>query len=417
MAALLGRRDYGGALALFDEIEPEDAAKAAIRLIKASVLSSAGRLDEARELAEAVSGEEPENTEALFVLASVESASGKEREQRTLLDRILRLDPAHVQALISLGNINLRNQSYRTAASFFDRALAADGEDADALIGRAEVYRRERKIADAEPLLNKAVDLYPRRVSAWSGRARLYREAGYPNKALEDLDKAKELAPEDYWVAYDRGNTLLALNRKEEALEEFSRSIALNPELFMAYAYSAGLKDDLGDYDGAEGDYITLARLKPEYYFAFEGVGIHKMRRGQWLEARDAFQEASRQAPQEWSYALLAAMNWMKGGRPSDPRQFLEQALRRVQRETLEWYMLRLYHDLSGDNDVAIRIDRERNPDKKARMLYYLGEYYRIRGNNNLAARYFLQVKESGQRYMVEWRLNEWALEQMNGPS
>jgi tetratricopeptide (TPR) repeat protein len=414
MAACLGVRDYEGALALFDEIEPEEAAKTGLRLVKASILSSAGRLDEARSLVETIIREEPENIEALFVLAAVESASGKEREQRSLLERILRLDGAHVQALNSLGNINLRNQSYRTAASFFDRALAADPEDVDALLGRGEVYRREGKFADAEGLLNKAVDRYPQRAAVWSGRARLYREAGYPNKALEDLDKARELAPEDYWVAYDRGNALLALNRKEDALGEFTRAIALDPDRFMTYAYSAGIKDELGDYDGAEQDYLTLARLKPEYYFAFEGLGIHKMRRGQWLEARDAFQEAYRFAPQEWSYALLAAMNWMKGGRPSDPRQFLEQALRKVQRETLEWYLLRLYHDLSGDNDAAIRIDRERDLDKKARLLYYLAEYYNVRGNTSLAARYFLQVRELNQRYMIEWRLNEWALERMN---
>jgi tetratricopeptide (TPR) repeat protein len=414
MGILLERKDYDGALALFDEIDPADAETAGIRLVKAAILNSAGRTGEGRGIVEEIIAGEPENTEALFVLSSIEEASGREREQRALLDRILKTDPVNVQALNTLGNMALRTASFRTAASYFDRALAVVPEDRDALIGRADIYRRERKPTEAEALLNKAVTLYPRWPMALSQRARLYRDAGYPNQALEDLDKAKELAGDDYWIAYDRGNVLLDLNRKPEALGEFNRAITIAPDLFVAYVYSAGIKDDLGDYDGAEKDYITLARLNPEYYFAFEGIGLHKMRKERWGEARDAFAEAYKKAPQEWTYALLTAMNWMRAGKPSDPRQYLEQALRRVQRETLPWYMLRLYHDLSGDNDVAIRIDRERNVETKARMLYYLAEYYDIRGNKNLADRYFLQVRELNRKYILEWRLNEWALEKQN---
>ncbi|MDR0689917.1 MAG: tetratricopeptide repeat protein [Spirochaetaceae bacterium] len=414
MAALLEREDYDGALALFDEIDPAEAETSGLRLVKASILSSAGRSGEGRVIVEEIIAGEPENTEALFVLSSIEKSSGREREQRALLERILKTDPSHVQALNGLGNIARQARSFRTAAAYFDRALEAAPEDREALIGRADVYRRERKITEAEGLLNKAVSLYPQWSVGLSERARLYRNAGYPLQALADLDKAKVLAGNDYWIAYDRGNVLLDLNRKPEALEEFNRAIALDPEVFLAYVYSAGIKDDLGDYDGAEKDYITLARLEPEYYFAFEGIGCHKMRQGLWGEARDAFAEVYKQAPQEWAYALLTAVNWMRAGKPSDPRQFLEQALRRVQRETLPWYMLRLYYDLAGDNDVAIRIDRERNPELKAKMFYYLAEYYDARGNKNLADRYFLQVRELDQRYILEWRLNEWALEKRN---
>jgi hypothetical protein len=74
--------------------------------------------------------------------------------------------------------------------------------------------------------------------------------------------------------------------------------------------------------------------------------------------------------------------------------------------------MLRLYHDLAGDNDVALRVDRERNPDTKARMLFYLAQYYDIRGNRILADKYFLQVKDLNRRAIPEWRLNEWTLDE-----
>jgi tetratricopeptide (TPR) repeat protein len=414
IADLLGQGDYDGALELFDRIDPEEGETPAIQLLKASVLNSAGKSGDARVIVEAILSREPDNTEALFVLSVVEAASGKVREQRAVLERIVKIDEKNTEALVSLGNMARGAQSLRTAASWYDKALQTDPENGEALVGRAIVYRYEKDPKKAEQLLNRAVRLHPQWAAPRPERARLYRGAGYPQDALTDLDAAKRLAPDDYWIAVDRGSALIDLNRKPEALEEFTRAISMDPDVFIAYVYSAGIKDESGDYDGAERDYTVLAKLKPEYYFAFEGLGIIRMRKHQWAEARDAFLEAYRQAPAEPGYALLAAMNWMRAGRINDPRQFLEQALRRVERESLEWYMLRLYHDLAGDNDTAIRIDREKNLDHKARMLYYLANYYDIRGNKILADKYFMQVQELDRRAIPEWRLNEWIIEERN---
>jgi tetratricopeptide (TPR) repeat protein len=177
--------------------------------------------------------------------------------------------------------------------------------------------------------------------------------------------------------------------------------------------YSAGIKDEMGDYEGAEHDYGVLAKLKPEYYFALEGLGVQKMRKGRWAEARDAFLEVYKQAP-EANYALLASLCWMRAGKMTDPKAFLEQALKKAKRDTVEWYMLRLYHDLNGDNDAAMRIDKETNPRRKAQLLYYLASYYDVRGNTTLANRYFTQVGELEQRAILEWRFNQWVMAERN---
>jgi uncharacterized membrane-anchored protein len=135
------------------------------------------------------------------------------------------------------------------------------------------------------------------------------------------------------------------------------------------------------------------------------------MRNQRWAEARDAFLEAYKQAPKEYAYALLAAVNWMRAGQLNDPKQFLAQVLRTAPRDSSEWYMLRLFHDLNGDADTAGRIDAEQNIDTRARMLFYLANYYDIRGNRTLADKYFLQVQEMNRVATPEWRINEWFLE------
>jgi tetratricopeptide (TPR) repeat protein len=414
ISRLLERRDFDGAVALFDEIDPEERETSVIRLLKASVLSSAGRGAEGRVIVNAIISQEPENVEALYVLSGIEAAEGKEREQRLILERVIKADPLHIAALTDLGAIAFRGRSFRTAASYYDRVLAVDPNHREALIGRAGVYRYSREPKKAEALLNQAVQLYPGWAVPLSERARLYRDEGFPKQALADLDKARELDGSDYWISCDRGIVLIDLNRKQEALAEFSRAVSLGPDNFLAYVYTAGIKDEMGDLDGAEQDYEILVKLRPDYYFAFEGLGMHKMRKHQWAEARNAFQEAYNRAPQENSYALLAAVNWMRAGRQSDPRQFLDTVLRKVERETPDWYMLRLFRDLAGDTDVAMRIDRESRPRIKAKMLFYLAQFYDIRGNTNLADRYFLQVKDTNQRGIPEWRLNEWILTERN---
>jgi tetratricopeptide (TPR) repeat protein len=241
-------------------------------------------------------------------------------------------------------------------------------------------------------------------------RARLYKSAGFLNDALEDIDAALKIEPDNCWVIVDRGLVLIDMNRRSEALAEFNRATALDPNVFIAYVYSAGLKDDMGDYAGAEQDYTRLTRLRPEYYFAFEGLGILKMRNKQWTQARDAFLEAYKRAPKEYTYALLAAVNWMRAGRMTDPKQFLAQVLRTTPRDSLEYSMLRLFHDLSGDADVAAKAESEQNNYTKGRMIFYLACYYDIRGNTTLANKYYLLVQELNVSLSIEWRLNEMIL-------
>ncbi|MDR1325746.1 MAG: tetratricopeptide repeat protein [Treponema sp.] len=411
ITVFLAQGEFEIGIARFEEIESPDAESARIQLLKASVMNSAGMFDEARAITNVVIAAEPENMDALFVLAVIEKAEGKPREQHALLEEILDTDPAHINALIAMGDLYTSGRSFKNAALYYDRALAKEPENGNALIGRALVYRYTHDSANAELLLNKAVAAHPHWAQAYNERARLYRDEKKPLPALADLDIAKGLAPHDYWIATDRGLVLIDLRRKPEALEEYERAITIDPDNFLAYVYSAGIKDEFGDYDGAEAAYKAITRLRPDYYFGFEGLGIHKMRKRQWAEARDAFLQAYQYAP-EIHYALLAALNWIRASGPSGPKAFLEDVLKTLPRESLTWYVVRMFHDLRGDSDVANRIDREKNEDTKAQLLYYLASYYDVSGKPAVADIYFERVRELNRSYMMEWRLNEWALEQ-----
>jgi tetratricopeptide (TPR) repeat protein len=407
VAQRLGRRDFSSALEYLDKLHAQDAETVEILIIRAGILNSAGRTAEAKKIAESITVKEPDNTDALMLLADAAAIEGKDRERRTFLERVIKIKPNHARALTDLGGINLGNKSLRTAAGYFDRALAAEPANGDALVGRAIVHRYNKESKISEQLLNRAINEYPQWARPLHERARLYSGAGYYNDALEDLNAANKLEPDNYWIAADRGILLMEMNRKPEALEDFSRAVKIDPNNFIAYVYSAGIRNELGDFAGAERDYIKLAKLKPEYYFAFEGLGIIRMKNKQWTQARDAFLDAYRQAPKEYTYALLAAINWMRAGKQSDPKQFLAQVLKTVPKDSVEYTMLRLFHDLSGDLDAAIKIENEKNIYNKARMLFYLASYYDVKGNKILADKYYLLVQELDAAATIEWQLNE----------
>ena len=410
---LISASRHNEAIALFDTIPLPDRDSNLLKLFKASVLSSAGKQNEARVIVEAVNKAEPDNIDALFMLAAIEGTAGRRRQQQTALERVIKIEPDNAAALVELGDLSLRNRNVKQAASYFHRVLTKEPENLSALLGLARAFRVNSEWEDAENLYNHAVKTYPNSAEARSERARFYKSRGFLLQALSDLDEAKKLAPDNYWISVDRGNLLLEMNRKPAALEEFNRAIGINPGEFLAYAYTSGLKDDLGDPDGAERDYGILARMRPDYYYALEGLGLHKMRKENWAEARDAFMEAYKQAPQENIYALLAAICWMRAENPASPRTFLGQAQAKVKRDSLEWYMFRLYYDLtaraySGENDMIRRVEEEKDEDLKARMMFYMAQYYDVRGNTAMANKYYTLVNDMGKKAIPEWRLIEW---------
>jgi tetratricopeptide (TPR) repeat protein len=415
LSALLDKGDLDGAIALFDTLPVEEAQMPDKRLLKSSIMLSAGYLDEARNIAQALIEENKDDIEARFLLSNIEAASGKLREQRNLLEGIIKDDPDHVPSLNDLGLLALNAKSYKLSAKYFDHALEQSPHNIDALNGRANLYRLQRDPDQAEKLLAKAIDLYPNSAATYNARGRFYRETDKLKEALADLDMAKKLDPENYWIAYDRGRILLDMNRNEEALSEFGRATDINPDNFIAYVYSAGVRDRSGDLDGAERDYAALARLRPDYYFAYEGLGIIKMQKREYAAARDAFLEAYKQAPSENNYAILAAINALRAGvKQNEIKPFVDQAMRKIDRSKTDYYILRLFFDFSGDADVSRRVDSEKNARTKAQMLFYLANYYAIKGNDLLADKYFIEFRDMGRRDMIEWRLNESILEDRN---
>ena len=415
IAYLLSDFQFDEAIALFNTIPSPERNSSDIRLLEASVLSAVGRFDEARTIAQSVSEAEPNNTEALFLLAAIDGVMGRDAQQRTNLERIITIDPNNAEARVALGNLHLSVRALSPAAGHFRHVVERDPQNVDALLGMARLLRLNQEWTDAEVFFNRVIELQPNMVEARVERARFYRIRGRLWEALVDIDEAKRLDPYDYWIAIDRGSILMDSGRRADALEEFQRAITIDPDEFFAYVFTSGLKDELGDLEGAENHYAILARLRPDYHYALEGLGFHKIRTGRWAEARTVFLQAHSQAPGEIHYALLAAISWIRMGDPMGARNFLRQVTARVPTGTLEWHMLRLYYDLTvnnfaGENAMLNRLRLEQNEILRARMTFYMAMFYDIRGMVNMANNHFQAVRDMNRMSIPEWRLNRWIM-------
>ncbi|MDR2865177.1 MAG: tetratricopeptide repeat protein [Spirochaetaceae bacterium] len=411
LAQLINKEDYDGALALFDTLDPEEAETEQSLLLKSSVLLSADRLKDARDVLQLVLAKNSTHSDARLALSHIEGLEGNKKQQKELLDAIVKTDPAYVPALDILGFLALSSSNTKNAESFFDRALSVDPKDTDALVGKASAYRLRRKPEDAIKMLTQAIEYHPQDAVPLAERGRIFRETGQFDLALVDLENAEKLDKNNYWIVYDKARTLLAMNKKEEALTVFERAEKINPNNFIAYVYSAGIRDDLNDYKNAIRDYEILAQLKPDYYFAYEMLGVYFMKDKEYTKARDVFMKAYQVTPDEYNYALLAVINaFAAGEKPAQHKVFLEQVLRKMDRSKLDYYIVRLFYDFSGDGDLVRRVSTEKNPRLKALGFFYLACYFEIQKNPGLAGTYYEEFKDMDRKDLIEWRIYDWVI-------
>jgi len=111
----------------FYSVLVEDAPRSAkARWLRANYLLAAGRLAEARELAEEALGIEPRFPEALYGLAFIDYEAGDLAEARIRALECIDREPLHAGAHALLGNVAFRTGDFARAAEWYEKALALD---------------------------------------------------------------------------------------------------------------------------------------------------------------------------------------------------------------------------------------------------------------------------------------------------
>ena len=109
----------------------------------------------------------------------------------------------------------------------------------------------------------------------------------------------------------------------------------------------------------------------------------------------------------------MTAAAYLKEKNVIDCKKFLAQAMRPLDRSSLAYEMMRLYHDQGGfnaENSLRLKIDKIDKPSDRGRMWYYMGLFYELKGSTKLANEYYSKIIKMQAPMFFEYRLAEWSL-------
>ena len=406
LLSLLDAGDFDAAIARFDELEEPESSSPEILKLKLSILVSSGDIKAASRLANSLESKLGEDVDILHARAVIALAENKPRDREKYLRQIVKIDPGNTDALISLAEDSLMKRAYGDAAKWYVQALAADGKNAAAHQGLVHSYYIQGRMKDARAAVNRALKLHPDDASIIAENALIYAEENKLPAALGEMRRAVALAPDvsSYWSTY--GMLLVRASKLEDAREALTNAIRLDPSNAFPYLYRCGVNDTLGFADEAIADYRVVCESYPQYYFAAEGLGTLLWLRGDIEGAKSAFEQAFKYADNNCSYALMYTICSYKLGEKDEAKRFIGKFMNTLKdRTSPEYFVCRLFYDLSGDGDVVNRVARISDAAQRSQLMFYVAAYYEIFQSETLAYKFYSDIAVGQEPACFEHKL------------
>ena len=399
------------ALALFDSM-PESAKTEETQTLKASLLLSAGREGEAETLAKELLASKPNDVDVLQLNVMVAKQKGDSATKSRLIKQILTIDPKNAGANIELGSEQALKHRYRDARDYFQKAVLSEPNNTEALFGYAKMSYYLQKDDDARKAFEKILEVDPNDASAYAYLGKLEGEVKRYRNALDYINKALALDPDNTTYYLDKGTYSRFVGDYKGAEAAWKKAVENDSDYFLGYAYLAGLYDEQDMFDKALAAYRKVIEKNPQYYFAYESLGMFAWHDGSWTEARAAFEKALAKKSDNVSYALLIAACYWKEKNSGQMKKCLEGVMKGLDRTSLDYAVVRLYHDMGGDGAVLNKVVQEKNSTMRGKMLFYMALYYELAGKSELSQKYYVEVADMQNPRFFEYRLAQWSIHQ-----
>ncbi len=397
------------ALESFNTAYSENPDSIETKILRSSLLLTAGQLDEARSTLNEVLSEDAGNIKALFNMSFLEGMAGNTAAQEEQLNLILEADSENAEALSYLGEIFLTEKKYDKAEEVFQRSIKSDEDNVVARVGYGNLLLRDKSYKESIKQFDHVVETNPDYSFAYSDRSKARAGLSDAGGAIADLTKAIELNGDYYWNYVDRGKLLLFVNDTDGALNDFNRAIEIDPDFFYAYVYRAGINKD-ENMDAALSDYNRVIELRPDYYYAYEPLAIIEYMKGNYARASELFEKTSKSFPEDPSYILLAGISKYADGDKEGGIDIIKASMNKMPGENYFYDIARMFSEPGYDSCLVSKLTGETEKPLKVRVLFYVATYYKLQGNTRLANTYFLEVADAKIYGMFETDLAEYEL-------
>src|SRR5574344_318840 len=157
--------------------------------------------------------------------------------------------------------------------------------------------------------------------------------------------------------------------------------------------------------DLLEPDYLQIVKVNPDYYYAYESIGILSLHDKNWSGARKAFMKCYEYNASNVSYPLMITYCYYMDGDKVNAKKFSDYVLRKMDRNSVEYVMLRAYHDETDKLPLLQRISAMTNSNQRGKMYFYLGLLYDMFGGKELATQYYTKVVDMQSPMFFEYRI------------
>ncbi len=406
---VLNKEGAESALEFFDRKIPENLADDFdLLFLKAAINVSANDLDEAQEICTNLSERDPQNEDVLSLAVAIAKMKGDSAERTKQLNALLAKDKLNSAANVELGEDFFMKKNYRQSKVYYKRALVREPENVDALrgLGQCDYYLENDN--DAIKSFQKILEIEPDNTQAFLYLGKIAYANNEYKTAADYAKKALELEPQNYECNLDYGMYERYSGHYDAAEKAWTAAIQIEPDYFLAYAYRAGLYDEQDIFSKAIEDYKSVIRLNPQYYYAYESLGILALHEENWTTARESFMKCFESNKNNISYPLMITYCYYREKNPSEAKKFSDQVLRRMDRNSMDYTMLRLFHDQAGERSVPQKISAMTNRNQQGKMYYYLGLFYDMFGGTEFANEYYAKVVGMSSPMFFEYRLAEW---------
>jgi tetratricopeptide (TPR) repeat protein len=314
------------------------------RLLLAKSLLDAGRLDESRQLYEALVSEHPEAAEAYYGLGRIDASRGDQAAAVEHLRKACDLFPgfgaAHFALARAYRDLGEKEKAEEQLALYqkdtmgwpavpdpFMTALVALKTGAAARLEKGIQLAEAGQLQAAADEHEAALAADPNLLPAHVNLIRIYGTLGRPEKAEEHYRAAVALDPNLAEAHYDYGVLLNGQGRLAEALEAFRRAVALKPAYAEAQSSLAYLLMTSGKLDEATQHYRAALEAQPDLRAAHFNLGRILVNQGNVLEAIDHFRQTLTPEDEETprcTYALGAA--YARVGNRAEALKYMQQA-------------------------------------------------------------------------------------------
>lgn len=322
-AMKVGKRDEAiaaidQAIAIYQDQTGKDALRqrTALRLTRARLLAQFSRPEAAIKDLQILTGQQPENYEALITLASLYASVGRWDSLETAIEPIADRREFEDIALYLEGRAALAKNRVGTARVKFEEAINSLSTEAEQLRRSLNFYRglclaKLDRPSEAETSILNAIDagFIPETSQEALVASRFLLRADRVDEAIPILEAItlNHIEPgAAVWAMLGRAH--LASDTPTLALSAFNESLRIAPEQVEARALRGSLLRKIGDLEGALVDYKVAQDLAPGNASIAYASGLVYLQLGRIPEAEQTIFQAASQLENNAGLHLLHAL-------------------------------------------------------------------------------------------------------------